>query len=724
MPFLDAILPPAFVARPSAGRRFLAPLAVLSLAISSLAWTPLEGPRGGFIARLDVRGSTLYASGIGFLASDDCGDTWRDIDQGLPPWPYTADFFARESGLWALNPAGVVRRPQGAVSWIPWNEGLPSRDQRIRFDKLRVSGDRAALFLRTTTFNGCLGFLLGPGDAAWQERWRLDGTCPQVVATRSGWVLGWNRERRPIVVTPGDSSMDLVSGGDTARIGMVHQMASLGDTALLVDQHARLFRSVDGGLTWRFADSLDFLYNMPEPEVIWSAGTSFFIGSAGKPGLRRSDDGGATWQVIPVPDSLGIEAAARCGGRTVAASGRGLFRSTAAGGWEPLSDRLHRENLLGLAWNGGRWIAIDARNGHARVVARAGGDSRWRDVALADSFFFDLKVAGAQVIAHGGEGVWRSGDGGSSWAFRSFNTSQESWSPEALGADGARAAALGGDHLALSDDTGRTWTSALTSFYGASAVQPVGEALVAGKHAWDKDTTAAPDPWTSDGGIHLSRDSGKTWTRSGLRSIGIRELAMTAGKIFAATDSGLYVSQNLAGSWTRIPFAGVPAGALAADVRVQGRAVATILHEYDADGMLLAATAARSEDAGATWTLMPAGAVMAHRIAFGPEGGIALGTLGSGILLWDGVAALQPRSGRPDGIRVSVHGEGRARLMRYALAAPGAAHLELFDARGRRLHEIRFEAARAGELELPALARGVVLGRFSGPGGSVAFRMR
>src|SRR4051812_6355321 len=114
-------------------------LAILSFALLLTAplhaaevWQPL-GPDGGgivFHLRFDAAGpDTLYASSsAGLFRSTDGGDSWTEIDRGLPgrsPSALATDPVhpgTLYAGVW---PGGLFKSIDGGETWTSANRGLP-----------------------------------------------------------------------------------------------------------------------------------------------------------------------------------------------------------------------------------------------------------------------------------------------------------------------------------------------------------------------------------------------------------------------------------------------------------------------------------------------------------------------------------------------------------------------------------------------------------------------
>ena len=155
---------------------------------------------------------------------------------------------------------------------------------------------------------------------------------------------------------------------------------------LLLGTHVGLYKSTDGGRSWRFAglEGKDVI-NLARSKdgTVWAAGHQV---------LERSDDGGRTWRSVR-PDGLpgldihGFAASYDVGGRLEAAiNGKGLYRSDDDGRtFSLLSDSVGPSVVALAETKDGVLLASDSRRG---LLANASGDGRdWVKV-------FDAPVAG------------------------------------------------------------------------------------------------------------------------------------------------------------------------------------------------------------------------------------------------------------------------------------------------------------------------------------------
>lgn len=224
---------------------------------------------------------------------------------------------------------------------------------------------------------------------------------------------------------------------------------------LLLGTHDGLYRSTDGGSTWRF-DNLagQDAMNLARP-------TSSTMWAAGHDVLARSADGGSTWvdlvpSGLPGLDVHGFAVDPRNPKRAFAAiAGAGLFRSTDEGeSFEQVSAEVG-PNVMALAVaSAGQLLAGDMQQG---LLASADNGKTWSRVHEAPVMGLAVNPADPGRILAGGPGVLLSTDGAKSW--RQVLDVPDGAGPVAWSAsDPDVAFAVGFDRLLYrTGDGGETW---------------------------------------------------------------------------------------------------------------------------------------------------------------------------------------------------------------------------------------------------------------------------
>lgn len=234
-----------------------------------------------------------------------------------------------------------------------------------------------------------------------------------------------------------------------------------GSGRLTLGTHQGLFRSDDGGRSWRQAalagqDAMNLA--RPDAATLWAAGHNV---------LARSGDGGASWEdvrpeALPSLDVHGFAVDPRDGRRLFAAiAGEGIYRSTDAGRSFALATDDVGAGVMALAaLPDGRLLAGDMER--QELLESDDGGRSWRPLLQTQVMGLAVNPGEPDTILASGSRVLRSTDGGKDWApvlDTPAGSGPIAWSQ----GDPAVAYVVGLDRsLYRSDDTGETWSAVVS----------------------------------------------------------------------------------------------------------------------------------------------------------------------------------------------------------------------------------------------------------------------
>ena len=226
------------------------------------------------------------------LLSDDRGETWRQARVPVQALLTAVHMHDTRTG-WAVgHDAVVIGTSDGGESWR-----LLHREPDLRAPLLDVwfRGAEAGFAV------GAFGLFLATTDGG--ESW----TC------RNGCLDGGTADGEPPLLAGGNGFED--GGGDDFHLNAI---ASAGPRRLfLAGEAGALYRSDDGGETWRGLDSPYggswFGALALDPETLLVAGL--------RGHLFRSADGGESWDRIDSGTSAALTAVVRAGGGRIAVTG-------------------------------------------------------------------------------------------------------------------------------------------------------------------------------------------------------------------------------------------------------------------------------------------------------------------------------------------------------------------------------------------------------------------
>jgi hypothetical protein len=501
----------------------------------------------------------IYAAGIfaGAWRSDDGGNTWVEIDEGLEkdqtmPAAVINAFLVdprRPDLVWAGSENGVYRSLDAGAHWTRTTSGLACLVTSLAIDSAN------------TLYAGCYVDPL------------LTTPVPPALFVSFDLGLTWHAAVR----------------GLAAR-GVTSLLADSSGTVWAGTQNAGVFRTADGGRRWSAAgtgtqgQSIGALARSPHRPSLLLAGSGHFLNATlpqEGPGVFRTTSSGALWTLAgPGPDATSIVALVADpvtpGILSALDVTAGVFRSLSGGAlWQPLNGGLPvpaGSGLLDLAGD----TAVSRRlylagqvNGENVLYQDHSAALPWQRLSHVPAGCSSPLTAGADgklfLGAFGGQGgsVCASADGGTTWTMGAvgfiFVTSiaVAPSEPARVYAAGILAShAPPTPTFFRSDDGGVTWS-------GVSSLSPTGE------HALAVDPQDADLVYAATGGVQRSRDGGATWETLltgdatavwvGLRSSSILFAARTfsSGSAVALQSPAISVSDDGGATWSPLS-AGLP----------------------------------------------------------------------------------------------------------------------------------------------------------------------
>lgn len=597
--------------------RFVLLLALLTIACASASvHAQAFWERAGGMPARDVRHVTGTADGGVLVASDD-GDVWRSSDNGMT-WSRrtfptegaicTALAVAGPDTVLAATESGVFLSPDQGRTWLATSgisgaclhlAVLPGGDVYAATNDTRIyrSTTNGRTWSHVNTFGAAIVSL-----AAEPAGTVLTASAFEIYrSTSSG--ISWSLVKR-----------------FTARIAQV--LASRSGTLFVRGQSgATLERSTDLGVTWTQISPTGRTNGDNRITTIAEAADgTLFIGlmnaraEEGGGGVRRSTDGGLTWQdafdgISAIRDerSAIVALGFRSDGAVFAGSlAHGLYRSADGIVWQ------RADRILPLDYNPGNGYPIN--NLPRSMAALAGGvvyagtqglglfatsDSgrTWRQsMDLVTARRIDAIVRGdaAVYVLSDGNGIWRIDAAGQSRRITPAFTSATGYALVERG-DGTLFSLAAADLLRRSTDLGATW-----SIVGDAPAQ-LGMRAIASDGAgtlYAAGATAA----------HRSTDDGVTWTPLGSPLAGEAPngvfAVMSDGTLFwchgfwfslPPRTFDVYRRRAADTTWTRLRF----------DTPVPPELIGGI--DIDAGGAISLGSSGgvlRSTDRGDTWRLM------------------------------------------------------------------------------------------------------------------------
>lgn len=359
-----------------------------------------------------------------------------------------------------------------------------------------------------------------------------------------------------------------------------------------------VYKSLDAGATWAQVASSFTVQSMASdpgaPAVLYVGTTSH--------GMQKSTDGGASW--APANTGLGSSYVAAVAVDPVtpatvyAGTSGGAYKSVDAGAtWAPVGAGLPATYVNAIAINPATPSTVYAGLNNGYAYKSIDGGASWTQTggALpggAYRIFID-PANGSDLYVRTAGGLYKSVNAGANWSYVGGQPLSHVWT---LAFDPANSATMyagtSGAGVFKSGDGGVSWAAASSGVRASSAnVVLVDPAAPTTLYAATLD------------GVAKSLDAGASWTAAGLSPYRVHALALdpsTPGTMYAGTATGLFKTVNAGAIWTQAD-AGIPSYSYITALAVNPSTPATLFAGTSSHGLY------RSINGGAGWAAPASG---------------------------------------------------------------------------------------------------------------------
>ena len=493
-------------------------------------WNRIGGPNIGSVQEMISSGSTLilYTFNAGIYTSQDDGLSWQQSTSGLP-CNHSVTAIAEGGGVVyaAINKGGLYVSMDQGRTWENRNSGI----EDLTFYSLEVEGGNVYA-------GNAQGGIYYSDDQGLNWVNRSDG----IVTFRAVDILSYKSE----LYVAGSVVYRSSDKGQSWSLVDIPDLNANGISSIIVNNDI-FYASTEGAVYI----SNDDMNSWTKKAVDNSGATIVSLSSNGNKvfattSLGRffmSDDEGSTWVLAenPLTKSL-VNHLYVWKNEYFLSTNDGLFTSLNQGlTWNSRTGDLNAAQIVSLAANGNYVFAGTDNNGMFRYDKNSGN---WSEInmgldALNAKRVDDILILNGKLVIATGGGIYASFDWGENW-YRTFDPGINLSTQVLTENNGVLVTAVNTVGLFQSNDAGETWIKKNNS--GLSVNTSYASILF-------NDSFIVLS--THDADLFISEDMGDNWTRISIPS-GFNftyDLDYKEGVLYAATNNGLKVSEDLGQSW-------------------------------------------------------------------------------------------------------------------------------------------------------------------------------
>jgi photosystem II stability/assembly factor-like uncharacterized protein len=404
---------------------------------SGKTWHP-SGLTGASVQDLVLDGATLYAATLtqGVFKSVDQGGSWVPASGGLPS-PDVYRLLAMQGIVFAAvvsntTPDTLFETADGGDTWAPTGTGLP----KYGFASALARGGPASGAVFVATAAGLFRTLdLGASWAASERGLAANPAFLVAVSALSSLAVAGTSTGFYVSEDEGQTWLDPGGGLGILRLQRVDGLAidpSNDATMYASVNPGGMYKTTDGGANWSGLGGIsgsDLQIDPGSPSTVYALGD--------RAGVQKSLDGGVSWAAVnsgipaglaftalamdrDLPSSLFVATELSTGGGAEPSGAPGIYRTTDGGAtWNLSTDGLGTALVSAIAVSPSDSSTVYAAAGWRGVFVSTNGGETWAPTggslsAYITSLALD-PVDPATIYAGTDAFVYRSRDGGTSW---------------------------------------------------------------------------------------------------------------------------------------------------------------------------------------------------------------------------------------------------------------------------------------------------------------------